>query len=431
MRILVLGRHDLDFAGHAASIFHALPEEKYDKRLVLYERCRTHGATLRDARVSVFFGRSLAARLLKAALWRLAALRARLAAGEPVVADSANPQYGFFRYPHTVVSARAILRRAGFMPDVILLHDVKGFVDAKTIRRLHDLTGAHMLFVFVDEEHLGGGCIYPNDCTGWQRDCDACPALVRGRRLARKVLAERKRWLADMPKLVNGTPYDCRMAQRSPVMANAVMLPHVSAPAVRVTPPDAARRGFGIGGSEFVVLFGAANVADKRKGLVYAVAALRQFASRHEGVCLLLPGRCPDGLRAELCAMSGLRVVAPGMLGRDDLFRAFAAADCFVSPSLADSGPMMVNFSVAIGTPVVAFGVGVAEDIVLHKQTGYIAAYKDSADLACGLDYIYALPAAEREAMRSRCRELMAGIARQPSLWDRLYDYVVEHPVKR
>ena len=68
---------------------------------------------------------------------------------------------------------------------------------------------------------------------------------------------------------------------------------------------------------------------------------------------------------------------------------------------------MMVNMASALGTPTVAFPVGVAVSLVRHQETGYMARYKDSADLAAGLRYLHSLSDDERATMSRRCREVL------------------------
>ena len=50
--------------------------------------------------------------------------------------------------------------------------------------------------------------------------------------------------------------------------------------------------------------------------------------------------------------------------------KVFKMCDLFVSTSIEDSGPLMVNQAIAMGTPVAAFGIGVAEDLVKDGKTG-------------------------------------------------------------
>ena len=74
-----------------------------------------------------------------------------------------------------------------------------------------------------------------------------------------------------------------------------------------------------------------------------------------------------------------------GMLNESGLIRAYQAADVFISPSIEDSGPLMVNQAMMCGTPVVAFKTGVALDLIDGYETGYAADLKDSKELSDGI----------------------------------------------
>jgi glycosyltransferase involved in cell wall biosynthesis len=97
---------------------------------------------------------------------------------------------------------------------------------------------------------------------------------------------------------------------------------------------------------------------------------------------------------------------------RDDarLALAYRASDLFVCPSVEDAGPMMIPESMLCGTPVAAFATGGAPDLIRTGETGYLARYKDSGDLAEGILGMLRAPNAEamREAAAAAARRLHA-----------------------
>lgn len=70
----------------------------------------------------------------------------------------------------------------------------------------------------------------------------------------------------------------------------------------------------------------------------------------------------------DISIASNVNIIMPGFLSENELFEVYCAADVFMSTTIADSGPMMVNYSIACGTPVVSFPIGVAQDLVMHKK---------------------------------------------------------------
>ena len=66
----------------------------------------------------------------------------------------------------------------------------------------------------------------------------------------------------------------------------------------------------------------------------------------------------------------------------------YNSADILIVPSLADNFPSVIAESMLTGTPCAAFDVGGIPDLVLHKENGYLVRYKDSEDLACGIQWL-------------------------------------------
>ena len=66
----------------------------------------------------------------------------------------------------------------------------------------------------------------------------------------------------------------------------------------------------------------------------------------------------------------------------------------------------MINQSIMSGRPVVAFNMGVAPDLVLNGETGYVADIKDSRDFSMGLHKILSMSESEWEVSSNKCREL-------------------------
>ncbi len=84
---------------------------------------------------------------------------------------------------------------------------------------------------------------------------------------------------------------------------------------------------------------------------------------------------------------------------------AFSAADLFVFPTRADNLPLILQESMACGTPMVSFKVGGVPDLVRHGITGYLATPEDASDLSGGI--VQLLEDRElRERMSQNCRAI-------------------------
>ncbi len=219
-------------------------------------------------------------------------------------------------------------------------------------------------------------------------------------------------------------PADIKLAKKSPLFFNSKFYTSIDIPKIISTPRGAAREFFSIDENAFVVLLGANSMSDKRKGFIYSFEAIRKVCKLIDNMCVLIIGHVNDSSISSWLLNSNIKVITPGFMNTEGLFKAFCAADCFLSTTIADSGPMMVNYSVVIGTPVVSFNVGVAQDIVIHKKNGYIAKYKDDSDVANGIRFIYNLDHTERTVMKQQCIKILDNIKCDDAWFLKLYkDY--------
>lgn len=83
------------------------------------------------------------------------------------------------------------------------------------------------------------------------------------------------------------------------------------------------------------------------------------------------------------------------------LAKYYSAADALLYPSIADNCPLVVLEALACGLPVVAFATGGIPELVEHKINGYLAEYKNTADLIEGLNYLLRSSAEEKEKNHS------------------------------
>jgi glycosyltransferase involved in cell wall biosynthesis len=66
----------------------------------------------------------------------------------------------------------------------------------------------------------------------------------------------------------------------------------------------------------------------------------------------------------------------------------YRAADVFVLPSLSENLPNTIMEAMACGVPCIGFKVGGIPEEIDHQKNGYVATYRDAADLARGLRWV-------------------------------------------
>jgi glycosyltransferase involved in cell wall biosynthesis len=83
----------------------------------------------------------------------------------------------------------------------------------------------------------------------------------------------------------------------------------------------------------------------------------------------------------------------------------FSAADLFIFPTRADNLPLVLQESMACGTPMVSFKIGGVPDLVRPGITGYLAAAEDPEDFCNGIIQLLENHHL-RETMGENCRSI-------------------------
>lgn len=410
LKILMLGFDDNELVGHVFDTYKTLPDY-YDKRIVVLQ-------TVKHKYSTSFFDRySLFDKFRFKIYCYINRLKQNLAVDTYVDSDKNKQEYHFAGNEFGGITAECILKKCnGFIPDIISIHWVSNFISSYTIRRLHELTNASIVFFFVDEAHMTGGCHYPMDCKGYLSDCYGCPALKHGKDVARVQLKKKKENLRGIPVSIVASPYDCNLALRSSLFREVKRFPYIRIPEVVKVDSSVAQKHFSILEDDFVIMIGSAYLGEVRKGILYSLEAIKKFAKWHSNICILALGHIDSSVKEEL---SEVKILTPGYLSREELFIAFCASNCFLSTTIADSGPMMVNYAITMGIPVVSFNIGIAQDLVIHRKTGYIAKFEDSADVAKGIEFIYQ---SDTNALKNNCFLLIQQLKNADKWYEQLYD---------
>lgn len=173
---------------------------------------------------------------------------------------------------------------------------------------------------------------------------------------------------------------------------------------------NALRQKLGLPMDKKIVIFVAQGGAhDSRKGWDY-IAAL---AGSHPELLFLCIGGGEERVEGNI------RFV--GNIGDPHTLASYyAAADVFLFTSLAENFPLVVLEAMSCGLPIVTFAVGGVPEAVVHKVNGYVARYKDAADLGVGLTWALRAPAAVAKRNRARVLQYYS-LPAMAAAYERLY----------
>jgi glycosyltransferase involved in cell wall biosynthesis len=224
---------------------------------------------------------------------------------------------------------------------------------------------------------LTGHVAYSYDCERWRHGCGSCPYLHEYPRLERDTTAFLWKWKRAVYRLsrvtlVAPSSWMEALARESPLLSRFPVrrIPNgIDLDVFRPRARDEARRALGLDPGRSTVLWSAEDLGERRKGGREALAAVRRL-SRDVQLVVAGGGGAPDGARSL------------GLLDEERLALAYAAADVFLLPALAENLPNAALEALASGTPVAAFDVGGMADAVRDGETGALAPAGDVDALA-------------------------------------------------
>jgi glycosyltransferase involved in cell wall biosynthesis len=324
-----------------------------------------------------------------------------------------------------------------FAPGSVLnLHWIKGVVSMQSVANLLKRRSGSLVWTLMDLGPITGGCHYPHGCMRYEAECGSCPCInsTRENDWSRNNLLCKRRALESIHlKVVAPNSWVRDRADASALFRNVpkVVIPlpidlSTFAPGSRVE----ARRRLGIPDAARHVIFCAAQrMTEDRKGLRFAIEALRRLdgivadrGSSSPNDIFVLSAGATDVFSDHPIPFKHIHV---GMLNTDEsLADAYRAADVFLCPSVEDAGPMMINESLACGTPVAAFATGGALDYVIDGRTGFVAPLRDSEGLANAL--LALLQAAANESSLGLSSRQFAQSTFDPGVIARRYRHLYE-----
>ncbi len=327
-----------------------------------------------------------------------------------------NKYYFFEKNRNTLRDIKQIERHLPFHPDIIILHWVSGFIDLKVIKQLQEKYKSKVYWYLMDMAPMTGGCHYAWDCIGYVDGCINCPAVgIIHQNLPSKTLQYKKKMIENIGiEPISGTAWLTMQLKKSLLFKDTkiheIMLGIDTEIFKPLNEDDilSIKLKYDLPPDKKIIFFGASSTTEERKGFDYLIKALELISQNSSiessSVIIVTAGKVISedifkNIRLPHRHISYLN-------GDTELAQAYQIATVFVSPSIEDSGPMMINESIMCGTPVVSFKMGVAEDLVFNGETGYVAELKNIDDLSNGIRKIINLEYKEYKKMQENCRKI-------------------------
>jgi glycosyltransferase involved in cell wall biosynthesis len=255
-----------------------------------------------------------------------------------------------------------------------------------------------------------GHCAYSGDCDRWIVGCYKCPYLDSYPPLAWDSSSWLWRWKKYLYRntrlhIVAPSFWIKDIAEKSPLLnrfPKTIIVNGVDIEMFRPLSKDEARKALNIPPGKKVILFLAHVVQNNpRKGGDYVIRALnRLMAEGHRDFIAFLVGRGAENWGQELRCPTRRH----NLINNDEqLSQVYNCADLLIHPSVVENLPNCIIEAMACGTPAIAFDVGGVKEVILHKENGYLAKYKDDEDLFQGLKWLLNHPSLHA-ALGEKCR---------------------------
>ena len=282
-----------------------------------------------------------------------------------------------------------------------------------SLKAIYDKLQCPIIIRSVDMFTFTGGCFYFGECRNYEKGCGCCPALDSNNPndQTHKNFLIKKKMYASMDYAIGLNTWMKKFAGKTGLLEDwriintcAIIDEDKFRPLDRVE----ARLRFGIPSEKDFVLFArySGRPDEDRKGFDYLVESLDLFydmlsETERQRVVLFFAGKDITIERPRL----KFDAIDAGFLSANDLILAYNAANAFLSPSIDDAGPSMVNQSIMCGTPVVAYNIGTAIDVIEEGVSGYRVEIKNTKEYASAIYNIFKASPEEEQQLKNSCRK--------------------------
>jgi glycosyltransferase involved in cell wall biosynthesis len=268
-----------------------------------------------------------------------------------------------------------------------------------------------LLITCMDMLHFTGGCYFFGNCDRYSVGCGKCLVLdsedendqTRTNFLIKKDVYSKIQYAILCNLHQKKFALDCKLFNPDNIFTNSIIINED-----KFKPKDQTicRNHLGISPyKKFVILSRYQKGLSRSKGydhLVNIVNIYSANATRQEldSSLLVLIGSKDE----QFASQFKMDTLCLGTLDLDDLIKSYSAASVFISTSIDDAGPSMVNQSMMCGTPVVTFSIGTALEVTREGENGFMAENFNDIDFVNKIFKISRLTADDFTKIRNTTR---------------------------
>ncbi len=289
-------------------------------------------------------------------------------------------------------------------PDVVHLHWIcGGMIKIEDMAKIN----APIVWSLHDNWAFTGGCHIKWECEKYLDKCGSCPRLksLKVNDLSHRIWKRKRKTFAKLDNLVivglSNWINSCSKSSALLKDKKHVQLPNsINTDVFKPIDQNMAREIWNLPKDKKLILFGAMNAtSDINKGFKELQDSISKLTINANEVELVVFGSSKPVTSQGF----GFKTHYLGYVYDDvSLTALFSAVDVMVVPSIQENLSNSIMESLSCSTPVVGFNIGGNSDMVVHKETGYLANPYDINDLASGIDWILGSKSYLRIAQASR-----------------------------
>lgn len=294
---------------------------------------------------------------------------------------------------------------------LIICNFLSGMLTYKTLHKIWlKYKKIPIIFYGVDMELYTGGCHYSRECINYQKLCDECPAMPKSKsKEIRDYFLDKHKYIKMLKNhIVISSSEEMDKQLKKSFLFSTSIIRKILMPVNKniygnydKRKRDFIRKSNGWEDS-FVIMIRSSS--EERKGCRQFIKALNLLSKKDPAkfsrIQLIVVG--DSFLKKKLSGLN-LKIFFAGYVGKkSELADLYAAADIFVNPSLADSGPSMLAQATMSGTPSITNNVGLAKDLIY--QNGIILSNTKFEQLLKAISKMMDFPKEDLDAMRKIAR---------------------------
>ena len=237
--------------------------------------------------------------------------------------------------------------------DVIHLHWInQGMLSVREIGKIV-ASGKKIVWTMHDMWPFTGICHHARACSHFEAGCGMCPYLYNPTKTDisyTTYLLKQAAYSLGNIHFVACSNWLRELALKSPLTSNhkvSAIANTINTEVFKPKDKTAVRNAMKLPTDKKIILFVAAKVSDKRKGIDYLIEASKIIAKQDNNCIFLIAG----GNSEEIITQLALPAINAGYVASANMPNLYNAADLFVTPSLQENLPNTIMEAMSCGTP--------------------------------------------------------------------------------